>query len=47
MIRRTKKYPVLFYVYGGPGSQTVRNAYLGNYTEYQYLAQNGYIIFQR
>jgi dipeptidyl-peptidase-4 len=41
----TKKYPVLFYVYGGPGSQTVRNAYLGNYLWYQYLAQNGYIIF--
>jgi len=41
----TKKYPVLFYVYGGPGSQTVRNAYLGNYPWYQYLAQNGYIIF--
>ncbi len=41
----TKKYPVLFYVYGGPGSQTVRNAYLGNYLWYQYIAQNGYIIF--
>ncbi|CUS80437.1 dipeptidyl-peptidase-4 [Candidatus Kryptonium thompsonii] len=41
----TRKYPVLFYVYGGPGSQTVRNAFLGNYAWYQYLAQNGYIIF--
>lgn len=41
----TKKYPVLFDNYGGPGSQTVQNqydAYLG--TWHQMLAQKGYII---
>ncbi len=40
-----KKYPVLMYVYGGPGSQTVTNAWGGtNFIWYQYLAQQGYII---
>ncbi len=40
-----KKYPVLMEVYGGPGSQTVLNAYRpGDYTWYQMLAQKGYII---
>jgi dipeptidyl-peptidase-4 len=40
-----KKYPVLFDVYGGPGSQTVLNAYRpGDFTWYQMLAQKGYII---
>jgi len=41
----SKKYPVLMYVYGGPGSQTVRNSWGGaNFMWYQYLAQKGYII---
>lgn len=41
----TKKYPVLMYVYGGPGSQTVMNRWSGgNYFWYQMLAQKGYII---
>lgn len=41
----TKKYPVLMYVYGGPGSQTVMDAWGGpNYLWYQMLAQKGYII---
>ncbi|MDZ4666679.1 MAG: S9 family peptidase [bacterium] len=41
----TKKYPVLMYVYGGPGSQTVMNRWTGsNYFWYQLLAQKGYII---
>ncbi len=41
----TKKYPVLMYVYGGPGSQTVINRWMGgNYFWYQLLAQKGYII---
>ncbi len=41
----TKKYPVLMYVYGGPGSQTVSNGWMGNnYLWYQMLAQKGYII---
>jgi dipeptidyl-peptidase-4 len=39
------KYPVLMYVYGGPGSQTVRNSWGGqNFVWYQLLAQKGYII---
>jgi dipeptidyl-peptidase 4 len=41
----TKKYPVLFFVYGGPGHQTVINRWAGaNYLWYQYMAQKGYII---
>ncbi len=41
----TSKYPVLFYVYGGPGSQTVTDAWGGqNYLWYQMLAQRGYIV---
>lgn len=41
----SKKYPVLMYVYGGPGSQTVRNSWGGsNFAWYQLLAQKGYIV---
>jgi dipeptidyl-peptidase-4 len=41
----TKKYPVFMYVYGGPGSQTVNNAFGGyNYWWFQMLAQKGYIV---
>ena len=40
----TKKYPVLMYVYGGPGSQTVSNQWGGHYMWYQSLCQKGYII---
>jgi dipeptidyl-peptidase 4 len=41
----TKKYPVLFFVYGGPGYQTVKNQWGGpNYLWYQMMAQKGYII---
>lgn len=40
-----KKYPVLMYVYGGPGSQTVQDRWGGaNYLWYQMLAQKGYIV---
>jgi dipeptidyl-peptidase-4 len=39
----TKKYPVLFSIYGGPGSQTVRNSFGGDMWE-QYLAQEGIIV---
>ncbi len=40
-----KKYPVLMYVYGGPGSQSVLNDW-GNFdlAWYQMLAQNDYIV---
>jgi dipeptidyl-peptidase-4 len=41
----TARYPVLFYVYGGPRSQTVTDAWGGqNYLWFQMLAQRGYIV---
>lgn len=40
---KTKKYPVIFAIYGGPGSQAVYNSF-GYNTFHQYLAQKGYII---
>jgi len=41
----TKKYPVLFFVYGGPGSQLVLNVYAGqNYYWHSLLTQKGYIV---
>jgi dipeptidyl-peptidase-4 len=41
----SKKYPVFMTVYGGPGSQTVLNAFsAGDFAWYQMLAQKGYII---
>lgn len=41
----TKQYPLLMFVYGGPGSQTVLNSWdYSNYTWFQYLTQNGYIV---
>ncbi len=40
-----RKYPVLMYVYGGPGAQTVTDAWKGaNYWWFQMLAQKGYIV---
>lgn len=41
----SREYPVLMYVYGGPGSQLVRDSWPGS-REYwfHYLAQQGYII---
>lgn len=39
------KYPVLMHVYGGPGSQTVKNEFgHSNYIWHQMLAQQGYIV---
>ena len=41
-----KKYPVWCYVYGGPGSPTVRNSWSGRRNMfYRYLAQEGYIVW--
>ncbi|MEN8138496.1 MAG: S9 family peptidase, partial [Bacteroidota bacterium] len=41
----TEKYPVLMYVYGGPGSQTVLNKWgRENYMWFELLAQKGYIV---
>lgn len=40
-----KKYPVFLTIYGGPGSQTVTDAWGGsNYFWHQMLAQKGYIV---
>lgn len=38
-----KKYPVLMFVYGGPGSQNVVNSWSRNYW-FDFLAQNGYLV---
>ena len=41
----SRKYPVLMYVYGGPGSQTVTDAWGGKrWLWHQLLAQNGYVV---
>ncbi len=42
----SKKYPVLMYVYGGPGSQTVTSRFESGQRPmwHQYLANQGYII---
>jgi dipeptidyl-peptidase-4 len=41
-----KKYPVLIYLYGGPGSQEVENSFSRSqdFAWYQLLAQKGYIV---
>ncbi|MDL2308381.1 S9 family peptidase [Bacteroidales bacterium OttesenSCG-928-B11] len=41
-----KQYPVLMFVYGGPGSQQVRNSWMGSYDMawYQLLARKGYMV---
>lgn len=41
----SKKYPVLMYVYGGPGHQLAVDRWMGgNYFWFQLLAQKGYMI---
>ncbi|MBP3763858.1 MAG: S9 family peptidase [Bacteroidales bacterium] len=41
----SKRYPVLIYVYGGPGNQQVTNSYgYSDYYWYHMLAEKGYII---
>ncbi len=39
-----RKYPVLFYVYGGPGSQTVLDAFGGYYLWHLMLTQQGVVV---
>ncbi|MDT8309139.1 MAG: prolyl oligopeptidase family serine peptidase, partial [Bacteroidales bacterium] len=39
-----KKYPVLMYVYGGPGSQTVENLWSYQNLWHIYMAKKGYIV---
>ena len=43
----TKKYPVLIYTYGGPGSQTVTNSWRNGWGNlwHQMMVQKGYIVF--
>ncbi len=42
---KNQKLPVLMFVYGGPGSQQVTDAWKGNnYWWFQMLAQQGYVI---
>lgn len=41
----TKKYPVYFNIYGGPGHNEVLDSYDRNYMYHQLLAQEGYIVF--
>ena len=41
-----QKYPVFFYVYGGPHSQLVNDSWLGAAGIFQnYMAQQGYVVF--
>ena len=41
----SKRYPLVMYVYGGPGSQTVTDAWGGNrYLWHQMLAREGYLV---
>ncbi len=41
----TRRYPILFYVYGGPGSQTVTDAWGGSrYLWHLMLTQQGYLV---
>ncbi|MDW8159751.1 MAG: S9 family peptidase, partial [Bacteroidia bacterium] len=43
--KKNKKYPVLMYVYGGPGSQMVVERYNGfDFFWYQHLASLGYMV---
>ncbi len=43
---KTKKYPVVVYVYGGPHAQMVNNTWLaGSNLWMQLMAQKGYIVF--
>lgn len=40
-----KKYPVIMFEYGGPGSQMVVNGWMGNYyLWHQYLASQGFVV---
>ncbi len=41
-----KKYPVMVNVYGGPHAQRVTNSWRDKNLYFQYMAQQGYIVFQ-
>jgi dipeptidyl-peptidase-4 len=41
----SKKYPVLMHIYGGPGSNQVKNTFMGrNFLWHQFLASKGYMV---
>jgi dipeptidyl-peptidase 4 len=40
----TRKYPLLFHVYGGPGSATVKDSWGGYYLWHLMLTQQGYLV---
>ena len=40
----SKKYPIIFYIYGEPAGSTVQNNWGGGDLWHQYLAQQGYIV---
>lgn len=40
----TKKYPVIFHIYGEPASSTVLNTWSKNDLWHQFLAQQGYVV---
>ncbi len=40
----SKKYPVIFYVYGEPAGSTVQDSWSGGDLWHQYLAQQGYVV---
>jgi dipeptidyl-peptidase-4 len=40
----SKKYPVIFYIYGEPAGSTVQNSWDGGDMWHQYLAQKGYLV---
>lgn len=45
MFDSTQKHPVLFFVYGGPGSQLVTQSWKGrNHLWFEYLAQRGWVV---
>ena len=40
----TRKYPLLFFVYGGPGNTEVKDAWGGYYLWHTMLTQKGYLV---
>jgi dipeptidyl-peptidase-4 len=41
----SRKYPVIFYIYGEPAGATVQDQWSGGQLWEQYMAQQGYVIF--
>uniref|UniRef100_UPI0038F815BC alpha/beta hydrolase family protein n=1 Tax=Streptomyces galilaeus TaxID=33899 RepID=UPI0038F815BC len=45
-VNNGKKHPVLVNVYGGPHAQRVTNSWRSKNLYFQYMAQQGYVVFQ-